>query len=275
MRLTARLAFLAAATMVLANGSVARGEEYQNLHVESKVYVVGQSKPITETTTIFHAGFVYDFLRDPNEARDPETTIFDPVKGRFVIIDPQRRLWTQVSTQDVKAFADKLRIEAAGHTDALLNFLAAPNFKEQNEKDELVFDSPFIVYRLKTISAKNKQGMRQYAEFSHWYAQLNPMLNPQSLPPFGRMAINDALEQREVLPVEVQMTLLPKQKGARSLSLKADHRFQWTLLEPDRQRIDEAGKQLAVFKQITLEEYNRRVNPAPPAGKGTASQAKN
>ena len=172
--------------------------------------VNGSPRPVCEVTTLFRSGFVYDFLRHP-EIKDPETTIFDPFKGRLVVIDPERKLWTQVSAADIQDFTSKLRIEAAGHTDGLLNFLAAPKFKETTENGQTVLTSAFIVYKLKTVPAKSAEVSHEYAEFSHWFAQLNVMVKPGQLPPFARLKINEMLEERQLLPTEVQLTIEPKE----------------------------------------------------------------
>lgn len=240
----------------------AQSQEYQDFRIDTRVFRAGEKEPMVETTTLFQAGFVYDFLRHPGD-KDPETTIFDPSRGRFVVIDPQRKLWTQISQGDITAFIQKLQTEAAAHKDPLLNFMAAPKFKEETKNDELLFTSWWMEYRIKTANAKSEKAANEYAEFSHWHAQLNVMITPQNLPPFPRMKINDLLAERKLLPVEVNMTLLPNQNGPRKLSMRAEHHFKWTLVDSDRQRIQEAGRQLAVFQQVTLEDYNRRVADVP------------
>ena len=121
---------IAAAVLLLAG--IGRGAEFVDFQVETQLYLVGEEKPINEITTIFRSGFVYDFISDPNKQRDPEPTIFDSLKGRFVVIDPQRRLWTQVSTEAVGTFSAKLKVDAAGAKEPLLNFMAAPVFTKKS-----------------------------------------------------------------------------------------------------------------------------------------------
>ncbi len=115
-----------------------------------------------------------------------------------------------------------------------------------------------MIYRLKTIPSKSKEVSQQYAEFSHWHGQLNVMINPSSLPPFGRMVVNEKLEELGLLPSEIYMTLSPK-GPERKLIMRAEHRFQWTLLESDRKKVEDAQQQFKLAKPVTLEEYNQRV----------------
>jgi hypothetical protein len=259
------LSALSAAAILFTAGA-ARSEDF---HVESKVFKLGDKKPMIETTTLFVKDIVYDFLKDPQGQKDPEVTILDPHGRRFIVLDPQRKLCTEVSLDDVKEFAKKLRLEAAGHPDPLLNFLSNPNFTEKTDGGQLEFTSPWMVYRLKTVPAKSAGIARQYAEFSFWHSQLNIMINPGSLPPFGRIAVSEKLEERTLLPVEVFMKVSPK-GPAQELSLRAEHRFQWTLLESDRKQIDDAQKQFKVFRQVTLQDYNARraeeIGQNPKAG---------
>jgi hypothetical protein len=245
-----------AITLFLAGG-IARAEDF---HVESSVYKVGDKtkKPIIETTTLFVNGVVYDFLKDPQESRDPETTIFAPARQRFIVLDPQRKMCVEVALKDVQDLSAKIRIEAAASKDGILNFLSNPQFEEKDNDGQLEFSSAWMIYRLKTETAKSEEIARQYGEFSHWHCQLNVMINPQTLPPFGRMAVSEKLEQRNLLPTEVYMTISPK-GPAPKLILRAEHRFQWTILEKDRQQIDEAQRQFKLFRQVTLQEYNDRV----------------
>ena len=257
------------ATAVLFTSGAARSEDF---HVESKVFKIGDKKPIIETTTLFVKDVVYDFLKDPQGAKDPEVTILDPHGRRFVVLDPQRKLCTEVSLDDVQDFAKELRLEAAGHANPLLNFLSNPKFTEKSKGDELEFDSPWMVYRLKTVPAKTAGVAKQYAEFSFWHSQLNIMTNPHSLPPFGRIAVSEKLEERGLLPVEVFMKVSPK-GPTQELQLRAEHRFQWTLLEKDRQQIDEAQKQFKVFRQVTLQDYNaHRAEEVGQNSKGDSKQ---
>jgi len=239
----------------------AQGVEFVDFHVDSKLYLGNEDKPISEITTIFRSGFVYDFITDPNKKNDPETTIFDSLRGRFVVIDPQRRVWTQVSTEALKTFTAKVKLDAAAAPQAILNFMSEPKFKEETDGEGMAFKSHWMEYRLKTVPGKSTRAVEQYAEFSQWSSQMNVRLTPRSLPPFPRMKISQILSERGLLPTDVHMTLDSGQAGIPKYAIRATHRFQWTLLEPDRQRIDQAGSQMASFRELTVDEYINRGTP--------------
>jgi hypothetical protein len=234
--------------------------EAADFHVENKVYRADEKEPFNETTTLFRAGLVYDFVVADSQV--DEATVFDRSRGRFLMLDAKRRLKTEISTADVKAFGKSLQQQAASHKEPLLQFMANPKFTEKAgaEDGTLELSSDWLIYRLKTTPARSAEAAEQYGEFAYWYAQLNAMMNPGSLPPFGRLKVNEVLEARGLLPVEVQMTLLPKESPRKQVVLRAEHRLQWTLLESDRQRIDEFGKQLATFRAVSLDEYRRHAN---------------
>ncbi len=252
--------FLGAALVLLLAAGATTAEDF---HVDSRVFKVGDTNPIIETTTIFYKGRVYDYLKDPQENRDPEVTILDPAGQRFIVIDPERKIMTEVAWKDVQDFSRNVRIQAAANPNPLLNFLSNPTFTEKKLEDgELEFDSSWMIYRLKAVDAKSPEVARQYGEFSHWHSQLNVMINPSSLPPFGRLAVSEQLEQRKLLPTDVYMTISPKGPQPK-LVMRAEHRFQWTMLERDRQLVDEAQRQMKLFHPVTLAQYNQRVQDAP------------
>jgi len=256
-----RLCFVSSMFIVAAAGvgwSSSTTANATDFHVENKVYRADEKEPFNQTTTLFRAGLVYDFVVSDDQV--DEATVFDRARGRFVMLDAKRRLKTEISTADVKDFGKRVREQAAGHKEPLLQFMANPRFAEKKSDDDgsLELSSDWLTYRLKTTPARSPEAAEQYGEFAHWYAQLNAMMNPGSLPPFGRLFVNEVLETRGLLPVEVQMTLFPKESARKQVVLRAEHRLQWTLLESDRQRIDEFGKQLATFRAVNLDEYRRR-----------------
>jgi hypothetical protein len=264
------LFFLGAVLSLALSAGTSTAEDF---HVESRVFKVGDTDPIIETTTIFYKGRVYDFLKDPEANRDPEATILDPAGERFIVLDPERKVTTEVKFKDIQDFTRNVRVQAAGNSNPLLNFLSNPTFTEKElGPGELEFDSAWMIYRLKTVAAKSPEVSRQYGEFSHWHSQLNVMINPSSLPPFGRLAVSEQLEERKLLPTDIYMTISPKGPQPK-LVMRAEHRFQWTILERDRQLVDEAQRQMKLFHQVTLAQYNQRVQQTPADEKADGKQA--
>ena len=72
---------------------------------------------MSHTTTLFHDGFVYDYLNDP-----PQVAVFDKPHGRFVLLDPGRKLKTDITTDQVLTFCGELRAYANSHANGFLQF---------------------------------------------------------------------------------------------------------------------------------------------------------
>lgn len=214
-------------------------------------------KQVSETTTIFRAGLVYDFLTVPGQVE--EITIFDYPRSRFILLDPTRRVKTIVKTDEIKGFTQQMQLRARQHKEPLLNFLADPKFEPLSNptSEKFGLTSVWMNYDVETMAAKNAYVAQQYADFADWYAQINAMINPAALPPFARLAVNDELKQRRQLPVQVRLTLFPQEAEKKQVTLRADHNVQWRLIDSDLRRVDDAGEYMAAFPEVSLDDYRR------------------
>ena len=88
---------------------------------------------------------------------------------------------------------------AAKSKDPLVKLLAEPKFQERSDEaaDELTLNSPWVSYRLTLAHEASPSVVEQYHEFCDWYARLNALLTPGSLPPFGRLVVDAALAKRQ------------------------------------------------------------------------------
>ena len=93
-------ALVVATAYGLAPANRAWGDDF---HVQSKIFFPGEKKP-SESTTLFYAGRVYDFLSDPEE-----TTVFDPGNDVFKLVDPRRKLKTEITTGEISKKINLLR----------------------------------------------------------------------------------------------------------------------------------------------------------------------
>ncbi len=89
---------------LIAGATAATAEEFR---VESKVFSGKDEAPVSESLTLFADGRVYDFLSSPREI-----TVFDFIRGRIVLIDPVRKVRTEMTTEQLNDFIDKLRSHA-------------------------------------------------------------------------------------------------------------------------------------------------------------------
>src|SRR5438046_252777 len=112
-------------SLIVCGMRAARAEEFR---IESKVFTAKEEAPVSESLTLFDDGRVYDFLSLPSEI-----TLFDLSRGRIVLMDPDRKLRTELTTDELNTFIEQLRTRAARQTDRLLKFAADPKFEESRE----------------------------------------------------------------------------------------------------------------------------------------------
>jgi hypothetical protein len=222
-----------------------------DFRIESKIYVGNQTEPSSESLTLFRGGQVYDFLSKPSE-----TTVFNRPRGLVILLDPSRKVRTEIRGDRLTAFSDELKLWAAKQTDPLLKFAADPRFEQSlDPTGELLFNSPFINYRVGTTKANTEAVAQQYLDFSDSYARLNALTNPGSVPPFPRLAINAVLFKQQLIPEKVQMTMPARQRFGGKTTLRSEHSVAWRLLESDLSKISEADEQLVTFTPVPLEQY--------------------
>src|SRR5688572_9223445 len=106
-------------TALLASSSlVSSAEEFR---IETKIYVGDEAAPVSETSTLFLDGVVYDFLKQP-----PQTAVFRKPTGgkpgRFILLDRSEKIRTELTTDQLVGAMDKLRTWARGQRDPLLKF---------------------------------------------------------------------------------------------------------------------------------------------------------
>ena len=229
--------------------SVASADDFR---IETKVFSDKGKTAVSHNTTLFKAGYVYDYLSDPDRV-----AVFDKPHGRFILLDPARKLKTEIKTDDVLTFATKFHDWAAKSANAFMRFAADPEFNVSFSEDgKLTLASPHINYRLQTEPANTPEAAEQYREFSDWYARFNAMSNPGSTPPFARMTVNAELAERGLVPAEVQLTIPPQARlGVRAVAMRSEHNVSWKLLERDHERIVETANQLAAFKLVDISEF--------------------
>ncbi len=224
--------------------------------IENKVYVNDEPEPISESTTLFRGGRVFDFFG----GADDEVAVYDPANQRFILLEPSRRVKTEIKTSYIDAWVSALQKKAVGHEDAFVKFLADPKFDRQFDQStgRLTMSSTFMTYRIDTVPAESEEAARDYGQFADAYARLNALTNTIPLPPYPRLVVNAALRERKELPKRVERTVErigPGPLPDKSVTMRSEHKIAWRLLESDRKQIDRAAEQLATFHQIPLEAY--------------------
>ena len=229
-----------AALLLAISGSTLLAEDFR---IETKVFV-GKNKLISQNTTLFRAGYVYDYLNSGST----RVAVFDQRGGRFVVLDPTRKIKAEVKTEAIRKLMADLHDVAAKSSNPSMKFAADPSFDvEFSDDGELTMASDHMTYKLKTMAAPSTAAAEQYREFSDWYARFNTMANPGSTPQFPRLTVNAELAKRGVVPTDVQLS-------TRAYSAHSEHYVTWRLLDIDHKRIAETANQLATFEDVKFEE---------------------
>lgn len=242
MRRSAIFALLLGSASVLA----ARAGDFS---IENKVY--DGRDLVSSSTTLFIDSKAYDFLSKPDQ-----TIIVAPLDGRIVLLDNARKVRTDVALEGLAMFCDQLRTKAERASSEAIRFYAAPEFREQidPETKELVLASAFVEYRARTTSTADAATLKNYDQYMAWQARLNSLLNPGAPPPTARLKLNEALARRQVVAEEVTMRRTSLVPGF-GKTLRAEHRFTWSLGEPDRRRIDAADTCCGTYRVVPPNEY--------------------
>lgn len=222
----------------------------EGFRIETKIFADDEEQPASEATTLFHNGVVYDFLAEPQQ-----TAIFrkpgGSKPGRFILLDPKRRVRTELSTDQIRGAMDKLTNWASRQQDPFLKFAADPRFDETFSEDDgkLILASHEESYEITTTPAHQPKALAEYREFLDWYARLNTLL-VAGPPPGPRLQVNAALARHEVIPVSVQLI-----RSGNRQPLRAEHEFTWRLSKDDLARIDDACASLAAYRPVNNETF--------------------
>jgi hypothetical protein len=230
----------------------------QEFRVDTEVFFGTEKDPKVETLTIFSEGMVYDFLL----AEPREITVFDFGRGRFTLLDESRQIRAVVNAQDLMDFTRELESQAVQRKDSLLAFAARPQFETTAEE---VQENGQRLTRIKLMgkpleyvalaqASQSQQAARMYRNFADWSARLNAT-RPGNLPPGARLSLNQALDDRGLLPLEITRTITQMNPLHKKLEIKSRHLVNWTLSGKDRKEIERVGDFMAAFGAVSYDEY--------------------
>jgi hypothetical protein len=224
----------------------------EGFRIETKIYVGKEKEPVSTATTLFLNGTVYDYLSEPEQIAVFRKPPGDK-PGRFILLDPERRVRTEFSTEKLSGAMDKLHKWASQQKDPFLKFAADPKFDEKfdGESGQILLTSYEENYRIDTVPAEKPEALAQYREFLDWYTKLNTLLEAGP-PPEPRLKVNAALAKHKVIPTRVELTRKGDDKPVR-----AEHDFTWRLSQSDQKKIDDANASLAAYKLVENEEFAR------------------
>lgn len=224
-----------------------------DFRVVTRIFRADDQQPIGENTTIFHEGKVYDF-----PATGDQITCFERPENQFVIFDTANRTWTRIPTDQLLQYTAWLKEKSSESDDPLLRFCSAPKFKMRsgNEGKRWIFEHPVLQYEVEGVQLKDPEIGLQYRAFSDWYARLNAMLRPQSLPPFPRLLVNQKLVQQNLLPQEVELRIGPSPHiDNGEMLVRSVHTLHNKLSEKDHERLARINGCRQKFSEVKLIAY--------------------
>ena len=238
----------------------------QDFRVDSEIFIGEEKEPAIEALTVFSHGMVYDFLLHAREV-----TMLDPVRGRFTLLNERHQVKSGISTQELLEFTIDLETHAAQSDDPLFAFAARPEFQTTEKKVERNGQSLVeinlagkpLVYAAVGQPPQQPEAVRVFRHFADWYARLNAT-RAGNLPPAARLAVNAALAERGLLPLEITRTFPASTRFGSDIQVKSRHLVNWTLSGEDRRKIDEAGTWLANFKAVSFDEYRNLPQASEP-----------
>jgi hypothetical protein len=212
--------------------------------VDTDIYLDDTKPPIKRTLTLFSEGLYYDF----EETESGQITVVDPGRNRIVLINKNRKVKTVLDTKQIQLMVANARAQA----DAKYASISKSEFvKAPYGKDEAVVQNDFMEYRATTQQPSQPDMAKQYAEFADWSARLNAIYQPK-LPPYLRLELNRLIAERQVLPSEVKRIT---RQGGRQMEASCRLIPVWQLSQDDLVKIARCGEMLAVFNDVTMEEY--------------------
>jgi hypothetical protein len=237
-------------------GSQASGEDFR---VNNEVFPNGQKEPANQSITIFHDGVVYDSMKSP-----AEIVVFEKTAGRFVLMNPASQTRTELTTADITTFVNQLQARAANPTaaknpDPVVRFLADPKFQERYDESmgELTLTSPMVSYRLVLATGLGQTTVEQYRDFSDWYARLNTLLTPGARPPFGRLAVNEAVAKRKAIASQVILAVASGKASGRPTTIRTTHQIVRQLTQTDLDYVAKIRKMMTDFQPVSFDKYRK------------------
>ena len=240
----------------------------QDMRVYTSVSDVTQAsapRTLSHSLTLFHAGKVYDYMKETGEV-----VIFEPVHHRFVILNKDF-IATEVPFAELNHFLESARTESmnyiskldpsenanAARLSSLVKFQLSPVFQEQENKESqlLQLTSEHLNYSVKTAKIESTQFVRQYLDYTDWAARLNFALRPNSTFPEARLKLNESLRRMEVLPTQVDLQL----QKSDPVRLRAEHQYAWEFLAVDRSHISQWERALHSdrVRWVPFQEYQQ------------------
>ncbi|MBR4833292.1 MAG: hypothetical protein IKU86_03015 [Thermoguttaceae bacterium] len=210
-----------------------------------------------KTSSVFCDDFAFDFIGD-----NGEIIIYSFAEKKFALIDPIRRLRTEVDVEEIDRFLAFVKPRLEKRDDGFCAFMTDPSFETSQKEDELLFQSKWIDYRATTRTLDEPKILAAYLGFSNALCKLNVFMNPGSVTPLARLAVHRRFEEEARFPEKIVVDIYPKGKMFfnRSYQTSAEYKLARRLSEKDRNRVTRAIHFAAQFQEVNFRTYYRKSN---------------
>lgn len=214
--------------------------------VETVIFEGTEPKPQSQHLMLFDSGLVYDMP----VGVDATITVFDPLRGRVVLLHKIQKVKTSISNESLIRIAAQLRataVESKAGTGLGLDAKVAAG--ESPESYTIEFGD--TKYFATTQPALNDSLAEQYAEFTIWACRLN-LARQIGSPPFARITLAEFLAAEKLLPRQIRLEV---RRGLKTRIFRAEHSYVGRLSDADRKRIGEVGAMMAGFEEVAFAEF--------------------
>ena len=238
-------------TFLVTSVSIPSSLIANDFRMETEVFVEGDQTPASTSLTLFSGSTVYDFLN--SESPQGEITVFDVSRGRFVLIDSQRRLKTTLTKDYLLKFLEQVKSQASD--DVVQRYVSPQLDQKFNPSTKTVtVSSDHLTYQATGVSAKWSPAIQQYRHFADWIARLNST-RVGNLHPYSRFELNRVMAEQKLMPRTIQRTVMLDRIGLRMQVVRSEHSIHWQLTNSDRKRISNTGNLMAGCKEVSINEF--------------------
>ncbi len=243
------------ACLVLLGIVVCQPTVGQEFRIESSVYNGSSNMPVSQNVTLFSKGLIYDFQLS-NDAKPTalEVAIYDTRNRVMILLDPARKVRFELPDLRLLKIVEAVRRDNL--RDNRSSFFVNDNFSEDIDWSTkwVTLTSPQIEYRFNGSQPKDASVVPMYMQFLDRFTQLNAS-DPEKLPPFPRMKLNQSIQRLGWIPSEVRISVKQNSFFREPFTAKSKHVLIHSLSDQDHERIATAKQYWMLFKSVDLEEY--------------------
>lgn len=204
------------------------------------------------SSSVFCDDMAFDFVGD-----NGEIVIYSFRFQKFTLIDPIRRIRTEIDESEVDRFIERIKTLLRNKDDGFSVFMTKPSFEVSEKENEYFFQSKWIDYRVTTSPMDDEQVADVYFRFLDAMGKLNVYLNPGVITPLARMEANRKCMQDSRFPEKVVSEIYPKGKNifTKTYQVENESSLSRRISDRDRNRVNRAAHFFEQFPFVSFKTY--------------------